>query len=521
LLGLNVPSLHLTLKDIALAVEGIVAALALGACLVKDAGLKSRLVSLLLISCTVFVLLVMGQEAFNRNNQNKSLANQEMGMIEVFMRAYSLSLELQKHSMLSSSKVIAKSQKAGDEWGGKVLEMAAAAVKKEPLSPKFLMQQVVVCSVVGVPLAQPLAGLEKLTEPRAQEVNKLVRELYLSKAIEPSRVPQIEAGISKFTQPGYFRESLSMQLYKKAGMKARYEEVENQFGEKNFGLVLRMLLVLGLALLLGFTGCIVLLIALFRLSRNWGGAREDIATPVNYGFKTVYGVMIGWMTLTVASSPLLAEAVKLLKSGQSGPLVVALLTLFIYICNNVPALILVYLLAIKPNKLKFWEAARYTWRTGKAGPAKLIAFGLATWLCAIPLNVLVGVVTTKFLGQQASSNPVITILLDAVRSNDPMAALVFMFTLGVMPAICEETLFRGFLYPSLRWRFGPFVSMVISAVIFSSIHLDFAGTVPLFVLGFLFAFIYERTRSLVPSMIAHCCWNCSTFTLITVIFGMG
>ena len=37
-------------------------------------------------------------------------------------------------------------------------------------------------------------------------------------------------------------------------------------------------------------------------------------------------------------------------------------------------------------------------------------------------------------------------------------------------------------------------------------------------LGFLFAFIMEKTRSLVPSMVAHCMWNSCTFIMALVAY---
>jgi len=88
----------------------------------------------------------------------------------------------------------------------------------------------------------------------------------------------------------------------------------------------------------------------------------------------------------------------------------------------------------------------------------------------------------------------------------------------VMPAIFEETLFRGFLYPALRWKFGPMAAMCISALAFSLIHLDFGAASQLFVLGFMFAFAYEKTGSLIPPMVAHCLWNSSTFIVMSAFF---
>jgi len=60
--------------------------------------------------------------------------------------------------------------------------------------------------------------------------------------------------------------------------------------------------------------------------------------------------------------------------------------------------------------------------------------------------------------------------------------------------------------------------MCIYALAFSLIHLDFGAASQLFVLGFMFAFAYEKTGSLIPPMVAHCLWNSSTFIVMSAFF---
>nr|NIP43874.1 CPBP family intramembrane metalloprotease [candidate division Zixibacteria bacterium]NIR66583.1 CPBP family intramembrane metalloprotease [candidate division Zixibacteria bacterium]NIS14835.1 CPBP family intramembrane metalloprotease [candidate division Zixibacteria bacterium]NIS48148.1 CPBP family intramembrane metalloprotease [candidate division Zixibacteria bacterium]NIT51366.1 CPBP family intramembrane metalloprotease [candidate division Zixibacteria bacterium] len=47
--------------------------------------------------------------------------------------------------------------------------------------------------------------------------------------------------------------------------------------------------------------------------------------------------------------------------------------------------------------------------------------------------------------------------------------LVFL-AVAVIPAICEETLFRGLIQPSLIKRFGPYAGIVLTAVLFAAAH---------------------------------------------------
>jgi uncharacterized protein len=128
-------------------------------------------------------------------------------------------------------------------------------------------------------------------------------------------------------------------------------------------------------------------------------------------------------------------------------------------------------------------------------------------------------IAMKFMNSQGSSNPVIALVMEAARSADVPSILMFYFTLGVLAPICEETLFRGFLYTSLRRYWGALPSLLLTAFLFAGVHMDAGGFLPLFGLGFLFGFVVERTKSTLSSMVAHGLWNSGTFTLVLLLFG--
>jgi hypothetical protein len=88
--------------------------------------------------------------------------------------------------------------------------------------------------------------------------------------------------------------------------------------------------------------------------------------------------------------------------------------------------------------------------------------------------------------------------------------------IGVVIAapICEELFFRGFLFGGLKNSHGWKVSAVISAGLFSLLHFDLAAIPPIFVLGFLFAYLYHRSQSLWPSILMHMFINLSSLILL-------
>ncbi len=85
--------------------------------------------------------------------------------------------------------------------------------------------------------------------------------------------------------------------------------------------------------------------------------------------------------------------------------------------------------------------------------------------------------------------------------------LEFLFTLtivAVIPALGEELIFRGILQRRLEELMQkPHAAILISALIFSFIHFQFAGFLPRVVLGLLLGYLYYWTRNLWVPILAH------------------
>jgi hypothetical protein len=110
------------------------------------------------------------------------------------------------------------------------------------------------------------------------------------------------------------------------------------------------------------------------------------------------------------------------------------------------------------------------------------------------------------------------LLHEALKPHGLVDGLLSIAAIGVMPALCEETLFRGIVLPSLA-RMGAAVGLLGSAVLFAIIHVD-AGPafyrLPFaFAVGLGLGALRLATGSLVPSMLAHAVLN--TITFLTVL----
>ena len=72
------------------------------------------------------------------------------------------------------------------------------------------------------------------------------------------------------------------------------------------------------------------------------------------------------------------------------------------------------------------------------------------------------------------------------------------------PAICEEMLFRGFVFSGFKNSYKKWTAIIISAIIFGVFHTSLIRLIPTAILGGVFAYLVYSTGSLFSSMICHC-----------------
>lgn len=90
------------------------------------------------------------------------------------------------------------------------------------------------------------------------------------------------------------------------------------------------------------------------------------------------------------------------------------------------------------------------------------------------------------------------------RMDSPLDYIISVLVIALLPAVFEETLFRGGLQNLLsRWFKMPILGIVITAIIFSAIHGSYLGFLSRFALGFILGWIYYRTGNIWLNIIAH------------------
>lgn len=92
---------------------------------------------------------------------------------------------------------------------------------------------------------------------------------------------------------------------------------------------------------------------------------------------------------------------------------------------------------------------------------------------------------------------------------DRPASRILGLLIGVIAApLCEEWVFRGFLFGALRTRISAIVAALLSSAVFATIHWYSAfGWTSVFLSGLLFCWLYHRTHSLWPGIFCHGIYN--------------
>ncbi len=100
------------------------------------------------------------------------------------------------------------------------------------------------------------------------------------------------------------------------------------------------------------------------------------------------------------------------------------------------------------------------------------------------------------------------ILEGLLTMNSPMELFSNLLVIAVIPAIGEELLFRGIILQFFeKYLKKEHFAVLITAFIFSAIHMQFEGFIPRFLLGAILGYLFIWSRSIWVPIIAHFFFN--------------
>lgn len=153
----------------------------------------------------------------------------------------------------------------------------------------------------------------------------------------------------------------------------------------------------------------------------------------------------------------------------------------------------VYFIALRPKQLSWQEVG-------------IRIFPMKDWglIIAYSIFVLIGavfyVLLIDFLGFSWENSKT-----ESLQQNITVFSVLIAFiSAAIISPIYEEIFYRGFLYRWLRTRIGLTGGLLLSSLIFSVAHIPTYNVMPVnFLSGMIFAYAYERTNSILPSILIH------------------
>jgi len=170
--------------------------------------------------------------------------------------------------------------------------------------------------------------------------------------------------------------------------------------------------------------------------------------------------------------------------------------------------IIVFLIpALLTTQLIYKERTLYFLGFRRAGNSRFYMLAIAVFLLAFPME--------GWLGQLNKALPLAEWMHRLERVNEkqlqsfltkrsPLDLVVNLFVMALLPAICEEALFRGTIQRILIRAFrSPWTGILLTGAFFSAIHMQFEGFLPRMFLGALLGAAYWYSGSLWVSIAAH------------------
>ncbi len=288
--------------------------------------------------------------------------------------------------------------------------------------------------------------------------------------------------------------------YRDVNREARAQETLAEAAARSEPLLRRLIIASVVNALIVLSGVVwVVWRVLRRRSRATQEGEAEAPLTTSLGPREAAEALILWVFFSTA----LARVVSALSWGEEG-FALALLT------PSVAAAII----AIGWIWLVTGRASAFGWRLSSPGGNAVLGVA-AAGLSVIPVLLLYSFLL-EVKGGSPAENPLVRLL---AVPDTLLARVAIVLGVGLAGPAVGEMLFRGVVFAGLRSRWSFWAAAAGSAALFALAHLSLAGFASLFLLGLLFAYLFERSRSLVAPWAAHAAFNIFNLAMLMTLFG--
>lgn len=148
-------------------------------------------------------------------------------------------------------------------------------------------------------------------------------------------------------------------------------------------------------------------------------------------------------------------------------------------------------------------------RVPERQPLREVFFAWGSYISILPIFgilLMVLLAIANLLHYEPPSHPLVSVFLEEDMRAKPL--IIYSIFLAVVAGpIFEEIFFRGFFYSVLRSKLGVRWAMVVTSAFFALIHENTFAFWPIFALGMVLAYIYEKRGSLLTPIVLHITHN--------------
>ncbi len=128
--------------------------------------------------------------------------------------------------------------------------------------------------------------------------------------------------------------------------------------------------------------------------------------------------------------------------------------------------------------------------------------GIYIFLVFLPFIMIVGKIGEYFLGEFEKQDSV-----NELKNRFSELGFSFFFSVLVLSPVFEEFYFRKILLNEICIHYGPFISVLLTAILFSAIHFNIYAFPILFVLGLSLGVVKMFSVNLWNSVLCHSFFN--------------
>ena len=150
----------------------------------------------------------------------------------------------------------------------------------------------------------------------------------------------------------------------------------------------------------------------------------------------------------------------------------------------------------------------------RVGLVRAICTAAVLLLLLLPLLFVIMYVTGQLLGGHAEQQTLVKTYREAAKAGRSEIIWQVIVTAVVIAPICEEILFRGYFYPTLKRVVGPVPAALGISLLFALVHNSAVGFPVLTVLALGFTLAYEWSGSIFIPIFMHAWFNAANLALM-------